>query len=128
MANINDFMNSGKYLPKFMRDFHAQKRLFKSIDEMVDRAKERDKKLHRYGSEYPNWIMAHVYVIDIFLWYMALHGYTLQKSRKQCKFDDIHKTLEDWDKRSMESMRAFIGPISPSPAPEDAPKAAEDQS
>lgn len=77
----------GKHLPKFMRDFHDQKSLFKGIE-------------HTYGCADPNvsWEQNHIFVIDYFLWFMAQHGYTLQKIRcgADKQFDDINKTLDSF--------------------------------
>ena len=70
---LQKWLSSGKYLPSFLRDFHDQKDLFKSI-------------YHIYeidGSEPHDipWVNAHIFVIDKFLWFMASRGYTLQKTR-----------------------------------------------
>lgn len=75
-AKLKKYLNSKKYLPEFMRDFHDQKLLFRRIDEINQNS----------NNVYTNdisWIAAQVYTIDIFLWYMATHGYILQKSRKK---------------------------------------------
>ena len=71
MTDLQTWLKSGKYLPTFMRDFHDQKDVFKSIHKL-------------YGDvdipNPPSWIDAHVYTVDRFLWYMASRGYTLQKA------------------------------------------------
>lgn len=64
-------LRNGKYLPKKLRDFHDQKDLFKAIHGTFEQSP---------GHEV-NWIDGHVYTVDVFLWVMAAHGYTLQKSR-----------------------------------------------
>jgi len=74
--NLYEWLQSGKYLPEFMRDFHDQKDLFKAIDAV-------------YEQDYPervSWIRAHIYVVDRFLWYMASRGYTLQKIRTKVEY------------------------------------------
>jgi len=65
------WLKAGKHLPSFMRDFHDQKDLFKTVG-----GYDRD-------DPYPDisWIDGHTYTIDRFLWWMAAHGYTLQKCR-----------------------------------------------
>ena len=78
---LQEWLKSGKYLPEFMRDFHDQKDLFKSIDVTYER-----------DSDQPSWINAHIYVVDRFLWYMASRGYTLQKSRIKVEF----KPFVEW--------------------------------
>lgn len=80
---IRQWRDEGKHLPAFMRDFHDQKDLFKTIH---GRYQERP--------EGANWVQAHVYTIDFFLWFMAQHGYTLQRSRARLPFDDLHASIE----------------------------------
>jgi len=98
--NLDEFINSGHYLPKFMRDFHDQKRLFQRIDLFTETA---DRNFYL-----PGWMSAHVYVIDFFLWYMARHGYTLQRSRANVEFFDIHADLKSFTKRRVEVKRQTI--------------------
>lgn len=98
----SNIMTDGNYLPRFMRDFHAQKRLFKAIhSHYATRFKESD-------LSGLNWIMAHIYVIDLFLWFMALHGYTMQRSRAKEEFYDIDSFLHEFDKQQLEQLRAFM--------------------
>ena len=78
MSKLSEWMKRGEHLPEFMRAFHDQKDLFKAIHSLYqdnDGAEEK-----------PTWVQGHIYVIDWFLWYMALRGYTLQKSRKKVDF------------------------------------------
>lgn len=63
-----EYLNSDQWLPWFMKDFHAQKDLFKTIQQM-------------WPNDKVNWVDAHVYTVDRFLRFMALHGYTLQATR-----------------------------------------------
>ncbi len=63
------------YLPPFMRDFHDQKDIFKEIATLYQDSENAERM--------PNWVNAHVYTVDWFLYYMASRGYTLQKSRKK---------------------------------------------
>ncbi len=103
--DLNELMTDGNYLPEIIRDFHDQKRLFKRIDEIVQQRKEK-----KNGVEIGliNWIDAHVYVIDFFLWYMARRGYTLQKSRKHCQFIDLDQDLREFDRRESEAFGKFL--------------------
>ena len=89
--NLNDWMKSGRYLPDFMRDFHEQKDLFKALDEVAERS------IHNGNTYIENvsWIAAQVYTVDIFLWVMAKHGYTLQKTRKPFSFGEIRSFVGD---------------------------------
>jgi hypothetical protein len=79
-GDLMAWLKSGEHLPKFMRDFHDQKDLFKTIHTLYRENEDAEKK--------PNWVDGHIYVIDWFLWYMASRGYTLQKSRKQVDFKE----------------------------------------
>lgn len=66
-------------LPIDLRDFHDQKDIFKTIHG-----------LYQKNNKIPcTWVDGHVYTIDFFLWFMAQHGYRLQKfkSRHFQQFD-----------------------------------------
>ena len=86
-TSLISWLKSGKYLPVFMRDFHDQKDLFKTMH-LLYREDES-------ASEKPSWVMGQIYVIDWFLWYMASRGYTLQKSRKKVEFKKL-EIFRDW--------------------------------
>lgn len=75
-------MTQDRHLPKFLRDFHDQKKVFQACNERI------------YGSSYSavNWIAGHVYVIDCFLKFMALHGYALKKVRSDG--EDIAQSIQ----------------------------------
>lgn len=92
---LKKFLDSGEYLPDFMVDFHDQKNLFKRLDEIVSNRKD------GYTKDV-NWTSAQVYTVDIFLWYMAAHGYKLQKSRKKVSFYDVNYDLNEFDKKQRE--------------------------
>lgn len=85
--SIDAWLKGGKYLPPFMRDFHDQKELFKTIHETysLDLSQDPLAKI--------SWVAAHCYVIDIFLWWMAKHGYTLQKTQADYEFKNPGDTL-----------------------------------
>ena len=86
LPKIEAWRKSGDYLPSFMRDFHDQKDLFKALHEVAERydAGPGGPRLDGLG-----WVGAQCYTIDVFLWVMARHGYTLQRSRKPFKFPDV---------------------------------------
>ena len=109
--NLDEFMTDGNYLPDFMRDFHDCKRVFKRIDEMVQARRESNIEANKTLPDMGlvNWVDAHIYVVDFFLWYMAKRGYTLQKCRKNVKgLLDLEQDLKDFDKREAESMAEFF--------------------
>ncbi|EDT2253873.1 hypothetical protein KS32_004654 [Salmonella enterica subsp. enterica] len=86
MSNENGlvkWLQSGEYLPRFLRDFHDQKDVFKAMHDTIGNANENG-----------NARDGHIYVIDTFLWYMARCGYTLQKSRKNVEFKDMQDDIE----------------------------------
>lgn len=85
MKNLEDWLNSGDYLPDIMRDFHDQKDLFKTIHTLYQDSEHAD--------EMPNWVQGHQYVVDWFLWYMASRGYTLQKSRNNVIFKELDTSI-----------------------------------
>lgn len=98
-----EYLCTGDYLPKFMRDFHDQKLVFKYIDHVLHNAKlNAKKKDDRIGATslggLPDFVAAHTYTIDFFLWVMARHGYVLQKSRKDLEFEDIEEKLLEFEK------------------------------
>ncbi|PLC44516.1 hypothetical protein C0Q88_07505 [Ralstonia pickettii] len=102
---LDAWLSKSRYLPPFMRDFHAQKDLFKAIHEAV--------KVNGYETtKNVDWVAGMCYVIDVFLWFMALHGYTLQRTRTNvdAEFRDIQTTVrEAADRRSALSTKALIG-------------------
>lgn len=101
---LSEYLKNAKYLPDFMRDFHDQKTLFKRLNEIVQKGN------NKYVEDI-NWASAHVYTVDIFLWFMACHGYTLQKSRKQVEFYDIYHDLSEFEKRLNEEHANFLKQI-----------------
>lgn len=80
-------MTSGTYLPPRLRDFHDQKDVFKAVHQLI----EVDK--HEYAKDV-SWVVGQCYVIDIFLWFMAKRGYTLQRSRMPFAFRDLDGDVE----------------------------------
>ena len=82
------WLASGAFLPPFLRDFHNQKDLFKWLFWNIAEVRKKDPRKVR-DLESMNWVAAHIFTIDWFLWLMAKHGYTLQRSRAPVDFDDI---------------------------------------
>lgn len=107
------WLKSGEYLPSFMRDFHDQKDVFRAIDEVVQRRNEKDGS-HSYTAGI-GAVEAHVYTVDCFLWMMARHGYTLQRSRKRVEFSDLYEWLTGAKARRDRHMASLLGltPIAP---------------
>lgn len=97
MSDLTEWLQSGEYLPEFMRDFHDQKDVFKAMHNTITNADENG-----------NPRDGHIYVVDTFLWYMARCGYTLQKSRKQVEFKDINDDIERMRREFSEKFRDML--------------------
>jgi len=90
MSKVQEWLESGKYLPLCLRDFHDQKDLFKYLDEVRERSVKKNGGAYMASLTFRD---AQIYTIDIFLWVMARHGYTLQRSRKGLCFSDLDDTI-----------------------------------
>lgn len=101
MQDTEEWLKSGKYLPPFLRDFHAQKRIFKWLA-WASRWTDSP-----YLKEV-TWTAAHIFVIDYFLWIMARHGWTLQRSRSKLEYDDLESKLQQHDEIERESLRKMF--------------------
>lgn len=101
VAAFDAWRRGGEYLPEFMRDFHDQKDLFKALQEVVDRSNAKNGE-HRALTL--TWTEAHIYSVDIFLWVLAAHGYTLQRSRKRFGFASIFDFVSASRERAREAM------------------------
>lgn len=97
MSDLTEWLQSGEYLPEFMRDFHDQKDVFKAMHNTITNANENG-----------NPRDGHIYVVDTFLWYMARCGYTLQKSRKQVEFKDMDDDIERMRREFSEKFRNIL--------------------
>ncbi|MGG8026293.1 hypothetical protein PGO13_19990 [Klebsiella aerogenes] len=98
MDRLSEWLNSGEYLPRFMRDFHDQKDIFKTMHHTIHNADDNG-----------NPRDGHIYVVDTFLWYMARCGYTLQRSRKDVPFKELQ---EDIDRYKDEVKNTFSSIVS----------------
>lgn len=109
-SRLDRWLHEGRYLPRFMRDFHDQKDLFKAIHQTI---KVHDKD---YIGDV-TWVKGQIYVIDIFLWWMARRGYTLQPARADLEFVDIHETIHQQnERRSAAEMAALKGSFGKEPS------------
>lgn len=97
---LKKYLESGNYLPPVIRDFHDQKDLFKKIGSIMDNREEL-KNL--------SWVTAQIFTIDIFLWFMARHGYTLQKSRQsKIEFESLEKSVGEFREQQGNIMMNLI--------------------
>lgn len=95
---IKEWLEKQLHLPTFLRDFHDQKDLFKSV--------------HWWGKPpqdtyYVSWVNAQCYVTDYFLKFMALHGYTLQKTRTKFEKGSVYEVQETINERKEEERTAL---------------------
>ncbi|MDH1104787.1 hypothetical protein N5C55_02705 [Pseudomonas otitidis] len=84
---LKQWREDQKHLPEFMRDFHKCKDLFRGIEDFTLLDDD-------HPARQVNWRQAQCYTIDVFLWFMARHGYTLQRSRTRLNFDDLDARLD----------------------------------
>ncbi|CAB3717733.1 hypothetical protein [Achromobacter marplatensis] len=88
------WLQSHAHLPPFLRDFHDQKDLFQAMHEIIDMQSNTI-------ARKVDWVKGQVYVIDVFLWFMARRGYTLQRSRAKVPFRDLHEDVANVRERRM---------------------------
>jgi hypothetical protein len=113
-TKLDAWLRSGKYLPRFMRDFHDQKDVFRAIHETINVTK------HDLTKDV-SWITGQCYVIDIFLWWMARRGYTLQPARADQDFIDMDDTIRACNERRQRAADAALRAYINRPASGDAP-------
>lgn len=101
---LDNYMNSGAYLPDFMRDLHDNKKIFKAIEDfiVVNRRKLAKEAMMNCDGKYMgnvDWSEASVYVTDIFLHFLFHHGYTIQKADPVpgAEFFNLEDTLKEWE-------------------------------
>lgn len=87
--NLIEYLGNGDYLPSVMNDFHDQKDIFQFLATL-------SKKNDGFGMDEFSWVMGHVYIVDVFLWYMAKHGFTLQKCRKNLPFNNVYESTSEF--------------------------------
>lgn len=103
-------IRAAKHLPKCLRDFHDQKDVFKSVHDVMSKHSPET-------CEKVNWIEGQCYSIDVFLKFMALHGYELRKSRSRPTYD-LNQTIQERQDREAEVFKAALaqvnlGPVHP---------------
>lgn len=104
--NLDNWMKEGRYLPRFMRDFHDQKDIFKAVHGIITVEN------HEYAKDV-SWVAGQCYVIDIFLWFMARRGYTLQRSKTKLPFRDLQEDVQAYRNSSRAAMAAALSSNNP---------------
>ena len=97
MDRLSEWLNSGEYLPRFMRDFHDQKDIFKTMHNTIHNADDNG-----------NPRDGHIYVVDTFLWYMARCGYTLQRSRKDVPFKELQEDIDRYKDEVKNTFQSIV--------------------
>lgn len=109
-AKLKEWRQAGRHLPAILRDFHDQKEVFRAMHELTLRPKG------EIGvSREINWVEGQIYVIDMFLWFMARHGYTLQRSRAAQNFESLEQNLALLAKQRTEQFAQFLQATKASP-------------
>ena len=101
--NIETWLNSARYLPAPLRDFHDAKSVFKTIHARI-------KDDPQAMIKRPSWVEGQCYVIDTFLWFMARRGYTLQRSRVKIPFRDLAADIEEVEAYERNLLVEFLKP------------------
>ncbi|WP_396180193.1 hypothetical protein [Flavobacterium sp.] len=102
MSDFKKWREQGRHLPSFMRDFHDQKDIFKAMLNYFSNAEDMP----------VNWQDGHVFTVDWFLWFMAAHGYTLQKTKAKCDdFHDLSVTIESARAARADQFSKMIGQL-----------------
>jgi hypothetical protein len=100
-ADLDAWLRSAAYLPPPLRDFHDQKDVFKAMHAII---KEDPAALIKR----PDWVAGQCYVIDVFLWFMARRGYTLQRTRKKLPFRDLQEDVDYQTRRRENEFCALL--------------------
>ncbi len=113
-TDMETWLRTGAYLPEPLRDFHDQKDLFKAMHEMID------VQGHEYAKPV-DWVAGQCYVIDIFLWWMARRGYTLQRTRRRDEFRDLSSDIAAQNRKRVERLNKMMSSFSAPQTPESQP-------
>lgn len=105
---LQNWREKQMHLPPFMRDFHNCKELFKGIEQFLVFDDDNPAKT-------VSWVQAHCYTVDAFLWFMARHGYTLQRSRANQSFDDLGSLLKELKEERQQTLEAIFEPSKTAP-------------
>lgn len=101
--SLHAWRANGEHLPDILRDFHDQKDIFRAMHEMYEGKVDGKERFDGVS-----WVTGQGYTIDWFLWFMAAHGYTLQRSRANVEFVDIADTVKESRNRSAALIRQML--------------------
>lgn len=101
-SKLQAWRQAGKHLPDILKDFHDQKAIFQAMHEMLN-LPDKESAIRQ-----PNFVEGQCYVIDCFLWFMARHGYTLQKSRAKLEFESLEDNVQAIEARKAELLKQIL--------------------
>lgn len=96
-----EYTESKGYLPDFLKDFHDQKDVFKTISDLYQNDEN-------YKQLPQSWRDNHIYVIDFFLWFMGQHGYKLQRDRSKVEFYNLQETLAEFKAKRVQHFAKIL--------------------
>ena len=108
MKTAKEWLATGRHIPPFLRDFHDQKDIFKWIWRGIAEARQRNPV---DGFDYlagMTWTGAQVFVIDYFLWFMAVHGYTLQPTYPKRGFASWSESIREMKAEDAAAFRKIL--------------------
>lgn len=109
LMKLEEFMSENNYLPPFMQDLHDIKNIFKAIeDSIITNRRKSDNPLFSNSEGNITWCQGLIYTTEIFLYFMAHHGYTLQKSKRNLPFYELEDTINEWKKINEEKYLSSI--------------------
>lgn len=99
-SDVKTWIEKGRHLPRFLRDFHDQKDVFKTLSKFT-RTNQNDP----YHVSMTN---AQVYVIDTFLRVMAACGWTLQRAPKGREYVSLADEIAKMKHQEADMLRAVL--------------------
>jgi hypothetical protein len=109
---LKQFLSDGRYLPEVMRDFHDAKEIFKTMHHVSGWNEEEG------WARNISWMDGQIYVIDLFLHFMARHGYTLQRSRAKLEFHSLEEKCRRVRDEQANAFASFLAAKMATPKPE----------
>jgi hypothetical protein len=97
----DDYVRSGKHLPAPLRDHSDAADVFRAMHGLMDFSGG------GYGRN-TGVTEGHCYVIDMFLWFMAKRGYTLQRSRAPVEFRDLDTDVQAYVKQQRDTFFGIL--------------------
>lgn len=89
--NTKEYLQSGRYLPEFLEDFHDAKGFFKYMHQEL-------------GKDEVSWTKEQCYTTDIFLWNcFRVHQCKLQRTLKKGEYLDLYKAMAAFDEKQREN-------------------------